>query len=130
MECRVGNCLIQRQCRLFLPLVDIEELLAAAEVFSLHCPLLPQTWGIVNASSSSKMKPRSFLIITSRGPLVVEQDLAAAPASQDSFLPPSSAITCIPIAIAISATRRTCFDFLGATCRIRTGDLRIKNRIC
>jgi len=57
--------------------------MAAAEVVSLHCPLLPQACGIVNASSLSKMKPRSFLIIISRGPLVVEQDLAAAPASQE-----------------------------------------------
>jgi glycerate dehydrogenase len=57
---------------------DVDELMAAADVVSLHCPLLPQTRGIVNASSLSKMRPGSFLINTSRGPLVVEQDLADA----------------------------------------------------
>jgi glycerate dehydrogenase len=57
---------------------DVNELMAAADVVSLHCPLLPQTRGIINASSLSKMKPSSFLINASRGPLVVEQDLADA----------------------------------------------------
>ena len=56
----------------------VDELMAAADVVSLHCPLLPQTRGIINASSLSTMKPSSFLINTSRGPLVVEQDLADA----------------------------------------------------
>ena len=45
---------------------------------SLHCPLLPQTKHIINAKSLAKMKPSAFLINTSRGPLVVEQDLADA----------------------------------------------------
>ena len=57
---------------------EVDELMTAADVVSLHCPLLPQTRGIVNASSLSKMRPSSFLINTSRGPLVVEQDLADA----------------------------------------------------
>jgi glycerate dehydrogenase len=47
-------------------------------VVSLHCPLLPQTRGIINAASLSKMKRGSFLINTSRGPLIVDQDLAGA----------------------------------------------------
>lgn len=57
---------------------DLNELLAEADVVSLHCPLLPRTRGIINAASLSKMKPGSFLINTSRGPLVVDQDLADA----------------------------------------------------
>jgi glycerate dehydrogenase len=57
---------------------DIDELLSAADVVSLHCPLLPQTRGMINASSLSKMKSGSFLINTSRGPLIIEQDLAVA----------------------------------------------------
>jgi glycerate dehydrogenase len=56
----------------------VDELLSTADVVSLHCPLLPQTRGLINAASLSKMKPGSFLINTSRGPLVVEQDLAGA----------------------------------------------------
>ncbi len=57
---------------------DVDELMSAAEVVSLHCPLMPQTRGLVNAASLSKMKPGSFLINTSRGPLIIEQDLADA----------------------------------------------------
>jgi glycerate dehydrogenase len=57
---------------------DLDELMAAADVVSLHCPLLPQTRGIINAASLSKMEPGGFLINTSRGPLIVEQDLADA----------------------------------------------------
>ncbi|HXW61975.1 MAG TPA: D-2-hydroxyacid dehydrogenase [Candidatus Acidoferrales bacterium] len=57
---------------------EVDELMTTADVVSLHCPLLPQTRGMINATSLSKMKPGSFLINTSRGPLVVEQDLADA----------------------------------------------------
>ncbi len=57
---------------------EVDELLAQADVVSLHCPLLPQTKNIINAKSLAKMKPTAFLINTSRGPLVVEQDLADA----------------------------------------------------
>src|SRR5271165_5257257 len=35
---------------------ELDELLAAADVVSLHCPLLPQTRGIINAAALSKMK--------------------------------------------------------------------------
>lgn len=55
-----------------------EELLASADVVSLHCPLLPETRGMINAVAIGKMKREAFLINTSRGPLVMEQDLADA----------------------------------------------------
>jgi glycerate dehydrogenase len=58
--------------------VDVDELMSEADVVSLHCPLLPQTRGMINKASLSKMKPGAFLINTSRGPLVVEQELADA----------------------------------------------------
>jgi glycerate dehydrogenase len=57
---------------------EIDELMSTADVVSLHCPLLPQTRGMINAKALSRMKPSAFLINTSRGPLVVEQDLANA----------------------------------------------------
>src|ERR1700719_4231397 len=53
---------------------EVDELLANSDVVSLHCPLMPQTKGIINAASLAKMKPSAFIINTSRGPLVVEQD--------------------------------------------------------
>ena len=36
---------------------DVDELMSAADVVSLHCPLLPETRGMINAASLSKMKP-------------------------------------------------------------------------
>jgi glycerate dehydrogenase len=57
---------------------EVDELLAQADIVSLHCPLLPQTRGIINAASLARMKPSAILINTSRGPLVVDQDLADA----------------------------------------------------
>src|ERR1700692_740051 len=57
---------------------EIDELLSQADVVSLHCPLLPQTQGIISAKSLALMKPSAFLINVSRGPLIIEQDLADA----------------------------------------------------
>ncbi|HEY2104274.1 MAG TPA: D-2-hydroxyacid dehydrogenase [Candidatus Binataceae bacterium] len=57
---------------------EVDELLAQADIVSLHCPLLPQTRGIINAASLARMKPSAILINTSRGPLVIDQDLADA----------------------------------------------------
>ncbi len=57
---------------------DLNQLFAESDVISLHCPLTPQTKGIIHAARLAQMKPSAFLITTSRGPLVVESDLAAA----------------------------------------------------
>ena len=59
-------------------MVPLEELLAESDVISLHCPLLPETQGIINRDTLAKMKDGVLLINTSRGPLIVEEDLAAA----------------------------------------------------
>jgi glycerate dehydrogenase len=56
----------------------IEELLAESDVVSLHCPLFPETQGMINARTLKLMKPTAFLLNNSRGPLIVEQDLADA----------------------------------------------------
>jgi len=57
---------------------EVNELMPDADVVSLHCPLRPTTRGIINAKSLAMMKPSAFLINTSRGPLVIYQDLADA----------------------------------------------------
>ena len=57
---------------------EVDELLTQADFVSLHCPLLPQTRGMINSKSLALMKPSAFLINASRGPLVVEQDVADA----------------------------------------------------
>jgi glycerate dehydrogenase len=56
----------------------LDELLQTADVVSLHCPLTPETNGIINSERIALMKPTAFLINTSRGGLIVEQDLADA----------------------------------------------------
>ncbi|HWB03431.1 MAG TPA: D-2-hydroxyacid dehydrogenase [Verrucomicrobiales bacterium] len=57
---------------------DVDDLFRRSDVVSLHCPLTPETQGMVNAGRLATMKPSAFLINTGRGPLVVEQDLANA----------------------------------------------------
>jgi glycerate dehydrogenase len=63
-----------------LPLhwVTLDELFTRADVISLHCPLTPQTSGLVNLQRLQLVKPSALLINTSRGGLVVEADLAEA----------------------------------------------------
>lgn len=56
----------------------VDDLFHHADVVSLHCPLTPETQGMVNAARLATMKPGAFLINTGRGPLIVEQDLANA----------------------------------------------------
>lgn len=54
----------------------IDELLAASDVVSLHCPLTAENKGLINAARLRTMKRSAFLLNTSRGPLIVDQDLA------------------------------------------------------
>lgn len=56
----------------------LDDVLASADVVSLHCPLTPSTRHIINAASIAKMKPSAILINTGRGPLVDEQAVADA----------------------------------------------------
>lgn len=58
--------------------VSLDELLARSDVISLHCPLFPETRGIINRESIAKMKDGVIIINTSRGPLINESDLAEA----------------------------------------------------
>jgi len=58
--------------------VSLEELLAKADIVSLHCPLSPQTEKLINAERLELMKGSAYLINTGRGPLVDESALATA----------------------------------------------------
>lgn len=58
--------------------VTRDELLAQSDVIALHCPLFPSTEGIINKENIVKMKDGVIILNNSRGPLIVEQDLADA----------------------------------------------------
>lgn len=58
--------------------VELYELLEKADVISLHCPLIDSTKGIINKDTIAKMKDGVMIINTSRGSLVIEEDLAEA----------------------------------------------------
>lgn len=57
---------------------ELPELLSNSDVVSIHCPLFPETKGLINKDSLSQMKNSAFLLNTSRGPIVVDEDLAEA----------------------------------------------------
>ena len=58
--------------------VELDALLADSNVIAVHCPLFPATQGIICKKNIDKMKDGVIILNNSRGPLVVEQDLAAA----------------------------------------------------
>ena len=58
--------------------VGFDELLARSDVLSLHCPLNEKTRGLIDMEALRKMKDSAVLVNVARGPVVVEEDLAAA----------------------------------------------------
>ena len=58
--------------------VSLDKLLAGSDVIAVHCPLFPETQGIINKANIARMKDGVIILNNSRGPLVVEQDLADA----------------------------------------------------
>jgi lactate dehydrogenase-like 2-hydroxyacid dehydrogenase len=61
--------------------LSLDELLARADVVSLHCPLTPETRHLIGAPGLAAMKPGAALINAARGPIVDERALAQALAS-------------------------------------------------
>ena len=59
-------------------LCDIDELLAASHVVSLHCNLHPGNLGLLNRDAFARMRLKPLLINVARGGLIVEADLVAA----------------------------------------------------
>lgn len=59
------------ECRqLGLTYVSLEELLGQSDIVTLHCPLTPQTWHLINPDTIQLMKPGAMLINTSRGAVI------------------------------------------------------------
>ncbi|MBC8531356.1 D-2-hydroxyacid dehydrogenase [Gehongia tenuis] len=66
--------LVSETCRY----AELDELLRTSDVIALHCPLFKETEGLINRESIARMKDGVFIINNSRGPLIVEEDLAEA----------------------------------------------------
>ena len=59
-------------------IVELDEIFRKSDVITLHCPLTEHNKGLINKTAIDKMKKSAIIINTSRGPLIVEQDLADA----------------------------------------------------
>ncbi len=59
-------------------LMELDELCAAADVLTLHCPLTPQTHHLIDARRLRLMRPTAYLVNTARGPVVDEPALVEA----------------------------------------------------
>nr|WP_284700782.1 NAD(P)-dependent oxidoreductase [Robbsia betulipollinis] len=117
---------------------ELSDLLAVSDVLSLHCPVTPDTRGLLNAAALARLPDRAIVLNTSRGELIDEAALAAAlesgrlaGAGLDTFqvepLPDGHPFTRLPNvvttphvggstpaaldAVAVSAVRN-CLDFL------------------
>jgi D-3-phosphoglycerate dehydrogenase len=60
----------------YVTLVELNDLLARSDIVTLHCPLTPETRGLLNAERLSLMKPTAYLVNTARGPIVDLEALA------------------------------------------------------
>lgn len=68
----------ERACDAGVTLVEPEELLATADLISLHAPGTPVTAGYFNAERLARMQPHAMIVNSARGILINEDDLAAA----------------------------------------------------
>lgn len=63
--------------------LETDELLASADVVSLHCPLIPagqegSTYHLIDADALARMKPTAYVVNSARGPIIDEEALVEA----------------------------------------------------
>lgn len=61
-----------------IELVSLEELYARSDYISLHCPMIPENFHLINEKSISMMKDGVIVVNTARGPLIDEKALYQA----------------------------------------------------
>lgn len=107
-------------------MVNLEELVAASNVVSLHCPLVPETRNLLNAERLAKLQDRSIVINTARAGVIDEPALlehlranrliAGIDCFQDEPLGPQSPWLTAPntvISPHIGGTTTTAFKQMG-----------------
>ena len=55
-----------------------DEIIETADIFTLHCPLLPSTRGMIGLDEFKRMKNSAIIVNTARGGLIIEEDLVTA----------------------------------------------------
>jgi glyoxylate reductase len=113
--------------------VALEELLERSDFVSVHCPLTPETYHLIDDAALSRMKPTAILVNTARGPIVDHDALrraliageiagAALDVTDPEPLPPDDPLLSAPNLIVVphigSATR---------VARERMADLAVDN---
>lgn len=58
------------QCRQYGSYVALSELLTQSDIVTLHCPLTPDSFHLINAETLRLLKPGAMLVNTSRGALI------------------------------------------------------------
>jgi len=80
---RIGTAVARRAAGFQMEVLDaradgLDALLERSDFVSLHCPLTPQTRGLIGDAALARMKPDAHLINTARGPIVDQDALARA----------------------------------------------------
>ena len=107
--------------------VDRETIFKESDVIALHCPLFPDTQGIINKDTIAKMKDGVIILNNSRGPLIVEQDLTDALNSGKVYAAGLDVVSSEPIKAdnpLLGAVRRTVSSpriFPGLPKRVASG---------
>lgn len=58
--------------------MELDDLIAASDILTLHCPLTPDTRHLISRERLRSMKPSAYLINVARGPIVEQSALVAA----------------------------------------------------
>jgi len=68
----------EQEKALSLAYSELPNLLKTADIISLHCPLTPETTGLISADSIALMKPSVIVVNVARGEVIDEAVVAAA----------------------------------------------------